>query len=252
MKRFEGKVALVTGGNRNTGRAIVRRFLSEGARVFFCGSSEASTREGVEALEAEGLSGFSAMKCDVSRKEDVAGLMLLGGAGVCMRDALRYQSRLLGQQTEEWKGIMGALLRKAASQEKVDANQDKLFDRCLSTEEDTIRFKGVRMSAKWVREHAAYTSEDYVDMIRSFGKPILAITGKADLSVDYRLLDSIKDVPSVTCYAPEGVNHIWREIDDDNSVLKVKKQYLRLSAKPMHEGTKGTMSVWLEQFRERA
>ena len=49
MGKFDGKVVLVTGGNRNTGLAIVRRFLRDGAMVFFCGSSEASTQKGVDA-----------------------------------------------------------------------------------------------------------------------------------------------------------------------------------------------------------
>ena len=53
--RFEGKVVLVTGGNRNTGLAIVERFAREGAKVFMCGSSEASTAKGAEALKARGL-----------------------------------------------------------------------------------------------------------------------------------------------------------------------------------------------------
>ena len=37
MKRFEGKVVLVTGGSRNTGLDIVERFAREGARVFSSG-----------------------------------------------------------------------------------------------------------------------------------------------------------------------------------------------------------------------
>ena len=52
---FEGKVVLVTGGNRNTGLWIVKKFVDEGARVFMCGSSEASTAKGVEALKAMGV-----------------------------------------------------------------------------------------------------------------------------------------------------------------------------------------------------
>ena len=187
----------------------------------------------------------------LSEREDVAGLMLLGGAATCMKDALRYQSRLMGEQSEGRKGITGALLRRAASQEKTDARQDELFERCLSTDEDTIRFQGVKICAKWMREHLSYSSEDYAGMLRGFGKPILAVTGTADLSADFRSLDSIKDIPTATCYAPEGVNHILREIDDDNSMTKVKKQYLRLSARPIHPGTRQIMVEWLSQFSGR-
>lgn len=75
MKRFDGKVAVVTGGCRNTGLEIVDLFLREGARVFFCGSNDASVAEGVAALEARGLSGFRALKCDVSRRADVEAMM---------------------------------------------------------------------------------------------------------------------------------------------------------------------------------
>ena len=39
----------------------------------------------------------------LSRKEETAGLMLLGGAAVCLKDALRYQSRLAGEQSAEKK-----------------------------------------------------------------------------------------------------------------------------------------------------
>ena len=44
MKRFEGKVVIVTGGAKNTGLAIVDSFLREGAKVFFRGSSDGPAR----------------------------------------------------------------------------------------------------------------------------------------------------------------------------------------------------------------
>ena len=75
MKRFEGKVVVVTGGCRNTGMEIVDLFLREGAKVFFCGSNDASVAEGVRALEGRGLSGFRALTCDVSRRADVEAMM---------------------------------------------------------------------------------------------------------------------------------------------------------------------------------
>ena len=36
MGRFDGKVVLVTGGNRNTGLDLVEKFAREGAKVFMC------------------------------------------------------------------------------------------------------------------------------------------------------------------------------------------------------------------------
>ena len=69
------QVVLVTGGNRNTGLAIVQRFLRDGAMVFFCGSSEASTQKGVDALVEGGFAdGFRGVACDVSKKSEVDAL----------------------------------------------------------------------------------------------------------------------------------------------------------------------------------
>ncbi len=66
MKRFEGKTVLVTGGNRNTGLWLVKKFVDEGARVFACGSSEKSANAGAAALDAMGVKGVTMMTCDIS------------------------------------------------------------------------------------------------------------------------------------------------------------------------------------------
>ena len=75
MSRFKDKVVVVTGGARNTGLEIVDSFIREGAKVFFCGSSEESVAEGVRALEGRGLKGFRGVKCDVSKRSDVEAMM---------------------------------------------------------------------------------------------------------------------------------------------------------------------------------
>ena len=74
-RRFEGKVVLVTGGNRNTGLAIVERFAREGAKVYMCGSSEESTAKGASALAAMGVAGVTSQACDISDAAQVGALM---------------------------------------------------------------------------------------------------------------------------------------------------------------------------------
>ncbi len=74
MGRFEGKVVLVTGGNRNTGLDIVEKFVREGAKVFMCGSSAESTAKGAEELKARGLDGIISQPCDISDASQVKAL----------------------------------------------------------------------------------------------------------------------------------------------------------------------------------
>ena len=50
---LEGKVAVVTGGTRGIGYAIVRKYLQEGATVVLCGSRQATAEKALQQIKAE-------------------------------------------------------------------------------------------------------------------------------------------------------------------------------------------------------
>jgi NAD(P)-dependent dehydrogenase (short-subunit alcohol dehydrogenase family) len=66
MRRLEGKVAVITGGNSGIGLATAKRFQDEGARVAISGRSQKTLDEAVKALGKDVL----AVRADVARVED--------------------------------------------------------------------------------------------------------------------------------------------------------------------------------------
>jgi NAD(P)-dependent dehydrogenase (short-subunit alcohol dehydrogenase family) len=67
MKRFEGKVAVVTGGSSGIGLATTKRLQEEGARVAICGRSQKTLDEAVRTIG----NGVVAVQADVAKLTDI-------------------------------------------------------------------------------------------------------------------------------------------------------------------------------------
>jgi NAD(P)-dependent dehydrogenase (short-subunit alcohol dehydrogenase family) len=118
-KSLAGEVAIVTGGSRGIGRAVVELFATEGARVVFCSRDEEVGEAAAAELAAAGEVAFEA--ADVAVEKDLA------------RVAERCRERY---------GPATILVNNAG----VNAN----YDAVEMTEREWDRFFGIDLKAAWL------------------------------------------------------------------------------------------------------
>lgn len=117
MKLLENKVALVTGGSRGIGEAIVRRLAENGANVAFTYLSSADRALSIEAdLQAMGVTA-KAYRSDASSFSEAEALVAdvvkdFGGIDILVNNAGITRDTLLLRMTEEmWDSVMTVNLK---------------------------------------------------------------------------------------------------------------------------------------------
>jgi 3-oxoacyl-[acyl-carrier protein] reductase len=107
MESLTGKVAVVTGGTRGIGRAIVERLLHERVSVAFCGRTYESANQALSALANTGK--VSAHAADVTKPEEVRRFFqevdeIFGGVDILVNNAGAGIFRKVGDMTlEDWR-----------------------------------------------------------------------------------------------------------------------------------------------------
>lgn len=119
MKLLENKVALVTGGSRGIGEAIVRRFVEQGAAVAFTYVSDSSAAKAnalVEELSASGAT-IKAYQSDAASFSDAETLVNtvvkeLGRLDIVVNNAGITRDNLMLRMTEQqWDEVMTTNLK---------------------------------------------------------------------------------------------------------------------------------------------
>ncbi len=123
---LKGKTAIVTGGSRGIGRAIVEDFLKEGATVYYISRTQSDSHESLEAIASEKGGAVYWREGDVSKEsitEVLDGIIseakvvdiLVNNAGIT-RDGLIFR-----MSSEDWDAVLNVNLKSAFLTSKVIA-----------------------------------------------------------------------------------------------------------------------------------
>jgi NAD(P)-dependent dehydrogenase (short-subunit alcohol dehydrogenase family) len=116
MGKLEGKVAIVTGGNRGIGAGIARAFVREGCAVALAARDEARLRQTVEELESEGATVLP-VATDVTDEGQVEQLFArtmerFGRVDILVNNAGAFDGGPIDELTlETWEKVMAVNLR---------------------------------------------------------------------------------------------------------------------------------------------
>jgi 3-oxoacyl-[acyl-carrier protein] reductase len=116
--RFEGKVVVITGGNRGIGLGITKRFLSEGARVAVIGTRPESVDPVVNELSSDSneLRGYALNVANREQVEEVFKKITgdFGGIDVLVNNAgITKDTLLMRMKEDDWDSVIDINLKGA-------------------------------------------------------------------------------------------------------------------------------------------
>lgn len=138
-------------------------------------------------------------------------------------------------------------MRKTANQDKINRQVEGIFEKANKSNRAMFFYSGSIIPTKYMQEHGSLTGADFAEKLKNYNGKVLAITGTGDVQANYKALEQLEGQKHIEIFAPEGVNHILREVDDNNSMLTYMKQYKRLSKTPLHQPTLDKIHTWLTE-----
>ena len=111
-KEWVGKVAIVTGASAGTGLELIRTLASHGVKAIGCARNISKIEETGASLNGNVSGEVTAIKCDVSKEEEVKSMFeqahkKYGGVDILVNNAgLGHEATLLSGDTEGWKSML--------------------------------------------------------------------------------------------------------------------------------------------------
>ncbi len=149
---LKDKVAIVTGGTRGIGLAIVRKFLEQGATVVLCGSRQETADKAVAELKAE------------NKGYKVSGIAPKLSSYEAMREAV-------GKVAKDFGGV-DILVNNAgiSAKEKIEDYKEEDFDKILELNVKAV-FAGAKAVVSIMKERGGGVILNTSSMVSIYGQP---------------------------------------------------------------------------------
>ncbi|MFC0558992.1 alpha/beta hydrolase [Halalkalibacter alkalisediminis] len=183
---------------------------------------------------------------EIVKGHNLAGLILVAGAAQSLPEALAFQREQTVQELKNVKGIKGKLLSLFNVGEKAEKQGQKFDQKILRSTKDVVRYQGIKINAKWFREHATY---NIYEGLVEIDCPVLAVTGSKDLQVmPERVYETVKYTKVETeAHIVDGMNHMLRDQADDVGILQLKKAYKDVGSQPLSPPFLELVKMWLNK-----
>lgn len=181
----------------------------------------------------------------VFEREHFKGMILLSGVAESLKLTVDRQNEMLFDELGKMTGFKGFLIRLLGVANKARKDSVKSFGKMMSSTTDTIRLKGIKVNAKWFREHYNY---DVSTTLPNVTCPTLVITGAKDIQVPPDHAEKIASLvtgPAEWHVIPDLV-HILRKVDNVPTMLGLKSDYGKAVKLPIDQELVGLVTNWLQ------
>ncbi|PGU81844.1 alpha/beta hydrolase [Bacillus cereus] len=183
----------------------------------------------------------------VNARTPVNGLILLTGAAELLEEASKRQREIAYKELKAQKGIKGKLMRLLNVEKRGEKQMEKIKEKMMNIEKDTIKVGFKPMNAKWFREH--FQHDIYKDL-QQVTCPVLAIAGDKDIQADperaKRIGDYVKGDSAV--HVIKDMDHSLKSFEGEFKALEFKKNYEKGAGKPLHPELEEIIVNWMDTY----
>ncbi|WP_173916781.1 alpha/beta fold hydrolase [Halobacillus sp. Marseille-Q1614] len=202
-------------------------------------------QEGIERVYLLGHSEGAIMGPAIFEKEPADGFVFLCGSIGTGEELIAYQNERIRKEVRETKGFKGWLFRTLKVENKIKKQSAQVESKINATTEPVVRYRGIRLNAKWMREIKAYDMRSYFSCIP---EKTIAIEGGMDVQVELGSARQLSEQTGAELKEIPDMNHVLRKQTEQGSLLNLKKIYKKsLAEEKLHPELLHSLKTWLEK-----